>query len=542
MQTTTVATIALGFTAAWLVACSGTAELPSDGAETTAESDEVLAHFADERFLELSAEPSHLAGVFQKGGRTLVFDLTTNSNGSTVRFSTPDGTELYLTKADATDLEMRVGRGYRSGMAVDALRNREASPEQFWSTGDLQAEFQYLARTPFALLPTLTAALGRRGIYGKTSPVAMQLNLLALHLTKQRVVELDETTRLATNRAVQRARRPAAQPTLDLGDVAKKSSALNACCPANGPTGCSTGCSREGLGDLSSDPCGDDCFGMCGNGCDVWETVCGDANVHAICWQHDSATCDNISSTIDKGICELKYAVYSAEVAIDTRIENCDLNEPVPYGLWTTHPDFCAQTGGFRNYETAAFDSGDNRYFTDTGDWSVNAFKAECAANEKLIGISASGGGASEARAHSALCVTSTDTFARTGFAFSTHNLDGFDDRADTSTGDWDPGYTKAECAGTEIVTGISQSSDLHLRKLECGWIVTETGSNVAACTTLVFSTSSDNQLSTEPGDWAVGYSKNQCRPNQYLKGVSANAGTGEIHAILCCDPTPWPH
>jgi hypothetical protein len=77
---------------------------------------------------------------------------------------------------------------------------------------------------------------------------------------------------------------------------------------------------------------------------------------------------------------------------------------------------------------------------------------------------------------------------------------------------------------------------------LECGWIVTETGSNVAACTTLVFSTSSDNQLSTEPGDWAVGYSKNQCRPNQYLKGVSANAGTGEIHAILCCDPTPWPH
>jgi hypothetical protein len=43
-----------------------------------------------------------------------------------------------------------------------------------------------------------------------------------------------------------------------------------------------------------------------------------------------------------------------------------DLNEPVPYGLWTTHPDFCAQTGGFQNYETAPFDSEDNRYFTDT--------------------------------------------------------------------------------------------------------------------------------------------------------------------------------
>jgi len=57
---------------------------------------------------------------------------------------------------------------------------------------------------------------------------------------------------------------------------------------------------------------------MCGPGCSPWWWVCGDAEVHAACWNHDSAYCNGF---IDVGgfslpnpdypVCESEYLAYS---------------------------------------------------------------------------------------------------------------------------------------------------------------------------------------------------------------------------------------
>jgi hypothetical protein len=190
-------------------------------------------------------------------------------------------------------------------------------------------------------------------------------------------------------------------------------------------------------------------------------------------------------------------------------------------------------------FTPAPFFRVDTRFFTDDGDWSFGDFKAECAASDRVAGISATAIGISpELRAHVALCETSYFTINR-GVFETFHNLTGpTDDRGDTATGDWDYGYYKAECGPNEVVVGVSQNAgSLHMSKIACGsTTVSEVGNDDSRCVTLPFSHVSDVRLDTASGDWSVGYSKNECRPQQLLKGVSSNPATGEIHAILCCD------
>jgi hypothetical protein len=200
-------------------------------------------------------------------------------------------------------------------------------------------------------------------------------------------------------------------------------------------------------------------------------------------------------------------------------------------------------------YYTEQFDSGDNRGYTADGDWAVGSYKAQCNYDDPMSGISATAIGIRpDLRGHSAICSAgayivgsgSTGTYGTE----TVHSLSGADDRGDTGTGDWDVGYTKAECAQSEAVSGVAQSGDssLNMTTILCTWIESEIASNDSSCTTLVFSSYSDNRLNTASGDWAVGYSKNECGSNQILKGVSSNPNTGEIHAILCCDAEPFPH
>jgi len=122
------------------------------------------------------------------------------------------------------------------------------------------------------------------------------------------------------------------------------------------------------------------------------------------------------------------------------------------------------------------------------------------------------------------------------------HVLTGPDDRADTNTGDWDPGYYKAECGANEVMTGIAEAPGaLKMSKILCNWFRAEVMANDSSCQARVFS-QTDNRNGTDTGDWAWGYTKNECASNQILKGVSANPSTGEIHAILCCNTAPAPH
>ncbi|XP_078349539.1 uncharacterized protein LOC144634461 [Oculina patagonica] len=43
--------------------------------------------------------------------------------------------------------------------------------------------------------------------------------------------------------------------------------------------------------DMSHDPEGNDCYGMCGKGCSCWKFVCGDCCWHQGCYEHDRC-CD----------------------------------------------------------------------------------------------------------------------------------------------------------------------------------------------------------------------------------------------------------
>jgi hypothetical protein len=162
-----------------------------------------------------------------------------------------------------------------------------------------------------------------------------------------------------------------------------------------------------------------------------------------------------------------------------------------------------------------------------------------------MTGISANAIGISpELRPHGALCVGQNDRLDYYGSTNWNSRLrwhsvvNGGDDRADTGTGDWDPGFAKAECARTEVMVGISQTASRSVSRILCA-PMNQVRSNVSRCSALAYSSYSSNRNNVLSSDWDVGYSKNECALNQVLKGVSRNVWTGEIHSILCCDQQP---
>jgi hypothetical protein len=519
----------VGATCASISACAVSSE-PVPNA--TAGSDQTAA--TDERLTVATKTDSELSGSFEKHGQRLHFEVRLFGAGaSTLRFSASDSKPLYSAITSSTGYELRIGDKFRSFLpasSVTAPGTRTASPSDFEVSGDFSEARAQLAHTDLALLPELSAALGRSNLSGKQSSPALRVHLLALDLVQQQVLPATTVSPASAG----------AQPPDDQANVAQTSSALS---PDLSKTAyCNSGAAREALGDLSGDPCRDDCFGMCGPNCTPWTSICGDTRVHALCWQHDSAYCKKFFGWFpnpDYPLCELEYGVWSASIWSDSVLDHCDDIVPVPIGMWRSHPDYNVSYGTGTSatvadvqYNVAQFDTGDTRFFDGSGDWAVGSYKAECAANEKLIGVSGTAYGPL-IQAHGALCVSTTDSLMRTGWGLSTHSLTGWDDRADTETGDW---------AATEAITGISQTPGLAVSSIQCSAIQTEIGNNDAGCTALQFTNDANHQLSSDPGDWSVNFVKNQCRPDQYMKGVSSSPSTGEIHAILCCNPVFYPH
>ncbi|MBN1611546.1 MAG: hypothetical protein JW940_33235 [Polyangiaceae bacterium] len=183
-----------------------------------------------------------------------------------------------------------------------------------------------------------------------------------------------------------------------------------------------------------------------------------------------------------------------------------------------------------------SFDTSDSRRYTGLGDWAYWQYKAECDTAELVTGLS---GNPSNGRAHSVLCSYDgqvNSKLLRPSWSVAGSFANG-DWRRDLSTGDWDWGYFKGECASDEAVTGISQTTDGKLATLLCTRMWTETVAG--ACTTRVFSSGDSMGTSQTLGagvDWAYGYYKGQCNsPGEVVKGVSRHTQTGGIHAILCC-------
>jgi hypothetical protein len=176
-------------------------------------------------------------------------------------------------------------------------------------------------------------------------------------------------------------------------------------------------------------------------------------------------------------------------------------------------------------YYPLQFDDRDSRRTNAGGEWASNQYKAQCSDDAAIAGISAT---TPSLRAHSVLC---SRTVAPLGGSTRVLVFASGDNRADTTTGDWHPGFYKAECAHDEVISGLAQTtaSNHEVTVVRC-----VKGVAPAAVQALTFSTSSDNRAGARNGDWAPGFVKTECQPGFRLKGISKDTQTGAIAGILC--------
>jgi hypothetical protein len=167
------------------------------------------------------------------------------------------------------------------------------------------------------------------------------------------------------------------------------------------------------------------------------------------------------------------------------------------------------------------------------GDWQPWAVKAECADNEYLVGVSKE---MSAKRSHGALCRPGNiNRFAHNSCV--ARNFSAGDSRGTVSTGDWDPGYYKGECAAHQYVAGVSQSSSGDITSILC---CTGFAPSLAhsSCSKVVFQ-STNGQEDASNGDWDPWFWKGDCGTGRYVAGMSRDLGSqpGAAHALLCCTP-----
>jgi hypothetical protein len=184
-------------------------------------------------------------------------------------------------------------------------------------------------------------------------------------------------------------------------------------------------------------------------------------------------------------------------------------------------------------YVTVEFDQESTRLFTDDGDWAPGELVGQCPADMFVNGISVTPSSHNPLLlAHSALCEQAATPIDHANEHIH-GNPGGGDDRGDTSTGDWDVGFTKLECGPAEVVIGVAQSPSLVFGTILCSRSMS--APDPSNCVVLPFFHDRDDRLSSDLGDWAIDYSKNECGSSYVLRGMSIDFTTGELHRVLCC-------
>ena len=180
-----------------------------------------------------------------------------------MRLQRPDGfvlvQQVYDFNGTISDLRVMGDR------LVLNQRLLDDGQEELSYKGDPRALNEFLETREARLLPGLSRELGegREKITGQEFPVSLPLHLLAM-----RVARLRTPARAAAAREDAGVRVPLAESPLLL----KASLAA----PSQSCT------------DVRTTAC-PDCFGMCGNGCNCWQWVCGDCCCNKGCQSHDAA-------------------------------------------------------------------------------------------------------------------------------------------------------------------------------------------------------------------------------------------------------------
>jgi hypothetical protein len=197
-----------------------------------------------------------VAGSFDDGkGSVLVFDSARAGDDLYLDLKTGAGQALLhiQTTGDRYDfsymggkLTMTTTKAFvAQAKAEAAADNGASSTDGYVWNGDRNALDEMLQVKEVAALPLLSRALGARGFTGNQFPATM-----AMHkISKQAAQGLGISV-----------------PKLDLPANLKNASTYCDAYPNQG----------------------DQCYGMCGYGCDCWSWVCGDCCYHNGCAQHDS--------------------------------------------------------------------------------------------------------------------------------------------------------------------------------------------------------------------------------------------------------------
>jgi hypothetical protein len=199
-------------------------------------------------------------------------------------------------------------------------------------------------------------------------------------------------------------------------------------------------------------------------------------------------------------------------------------------------------TAGCESYATCPGDCGalvysDNsvRRTTSTGDWSPGNNKAECGVHQAMTGLSVEQSGFPFQTTHAALC-GADDSSLYTHEGCAPVFFGSSDNRQDTSTGDWDPGAAKGECAAGSYAAGVDENLGTAVTILCCpGTKLGKTG-----CTPEVFWQAGARERGTLSVDWDPGYFEGECGSGRYVAGVSHSGISGlnqGTRTVLCCSP-----
>ncbi|HTQ46560.1 MAG TPA: hypothetical protein VMI75_27595 [Polyangiaceae bacterium] len=200
-----------------------------------------------------TSTPQRIAGIYaDAAGDTLQFDLAKVNddvymdllgNGGRPIIHIDTNGDVYDFSYMGGGLTMRTTKQFVAQVHTETdTTPSNVSTEGFAWTGDTHVLDDMLGLPEMKQLPTLSRALGVRGITGMDYPA-----VLALHKVAQQAAAAFSTD----------------VPKLDTIQ------SQNAYCQAYPNSG-------------------DSCYGMCGSGCSCWSWVCGDCCYHYGCAVHDS--------------------------------------------------------------------------------------------------------------------------------------------------------------------------------------------------------------------------------------------------------------
>ncbi|MBN2100746.1 S8 family serine peptidase [Candidatus Dojkabacteria bacterium] len=113
------------------------------------------------------------------------------------------------------------------------------------------------------------------------------------------------------------------------------------------------------------------------------------------------------------------------------------------------------------SYNVYTYNGGNDRGSTASGDWDFGYWKGECADDEFIAGFSMypSSAGSNAYDPYSIICKKYDPSKIDITSNYTAYVYYGSEDpRGDTSTGDWNYGNWKGECASNEIMTGVSMN------------------------------------------------------------------------------------